>query len=104
MTGEGTRSRLFGKLKELAQREARENDELYYDLNLSGVEFFQLIAWIAQEFDVDFSSMKVADYAPNEGFEITKSMMELIGLRPYKSIRVVDLLEAMEVKTWRRTG
>jgi acyl carrier protein len=80
--------------------DVNEDDELYYDLKLSGVDLLEVVAWVANEFDVDCSRMNINQFAPGEGAEFFRSAMEWLGMRPYKSLRVRDLLHAIEHRQW----
>lgn len=97
------RSRLFEVLRRLTleERAFEDYEEIYYDLKLSGQDLFQLLSWISKELGVDFSDMDVAKYAPQEGMGLIKPVLDLLGLRPYRSLRIRDLLRAIEFGRWR---
>jgi|CXWL01.1.fsa_nt_gi hypothetical protein len=96
------RARLYERLRELivVERDFNVSDEIYYDLKLSGSDLFELLIWVGREFDVNFSAMNIGDYAPHEGPEIVRPILELCGRRPYRSLRIGDLLRVIESKAW----
>lgn len=81
-----------------------EDTEIVYDLRISGMDLVDLLTWMSREYQVDLSQMNVAEYAPGE-VEIVRPIVKLFGGRPYRSLRVRDLLNAILKKEWiARTG
>lgn len=77
-----------------------ESMELYYDLRISGWDLDELIGWAEKEFKTDFSNFDVNAYAPGEGAELLRPIMQMMRLRPYKSITVGALLDAIQRGRW----
>jgi hypothetical protein len=67
--------------------------EIYKDLAISGDDLDDLILWIHGHFGVDFSEMRIRDFAPGEGVGFR--------LKKYLSLTVADLLEAVENRRFR---
>ena len=77
-----------------------ESMELYYDLRISGWDLDSLVGWAENEFKTDFSRFDVNAYGPGEGAELVRPIAHMIGLRPYKSVTVGDLLDAIQRGRW----
>ena len=80
------------------------NTELYRDLGLYGDDLaFDLVLWARREFGVA-GIFRLTDYAPGEmPFRtIWNLLRRIVGKteRQYKSLKVRDLVEAIETKRW----
>ncbi len=77
--------------------------EVYYDLQVYGDDVFELVLWLNKEFGVEMN-LKLEDYAPTEGgiFELRQILRRMIGksLPQYKSLKVRDMVAAIEAKRW----
>ncbi len=82
------------------EKEIGLDDELYYDLGIYGDPLFDLFADVARRFDVDFFSLNLNEYAPGEGAEFWRPLLVKLGHRPFKSLKVRDLWEAMNRGRW----
>lgn len=75
-----------------------DEHEVYYDLGVSGLDLDELIYWIHDTFQVDFSAMQ-GRYAPGEN-ELFPLIFASFGARPYKSMTVGHLLASIETGVW----
>lgn len=78
--------------------------EIYYDLRLYGDDLFELIRWINQEFGFALD-LNVAAYAPTEHpFPwLADAFLRMMGRgynRRYKSLKVRDVVAAIETRRW----
>jgi len=79
--------------------------ELYYDLHLYGDDLFEFVRWVDGEFgvraDLDFSK-----YGPREFpfVSVLHALRSAIGLGEpqYQSLKVSDVITAIEAKRWPR--
>lgn len=76
------------------------NDEVYYDLKIYGDPLFDLLNEAAEKYKTDFSRLRVTDYGPGEGAEVIRPLLSMFGRRPYKSLKVGDLWEAIKAGRW----
>lgn len=74
--------------------------EVYYDTRLQGEDGWELIDFIIERFHADFSSMNVGQFLPHEGVDL-RILLVLIGMRPFPSLTVGRLVEAVEHMEWR---
>lgn len=74
--------------------------DLYEDLRIWGADFYELIAWIAETFGTDFSSMDASKYVPGEGAGEFGLVRLLSGKSPYRRCTVAQLLAAVERGRW----
>ena len=77
-----------------------DDTEVYFDLRISGQDLYELISWIAREFEVDFSGMNIDDYAPSDGVDLLELLSFGLWKRRYKSLTVGALRRAIDTKTW----
>lgn len=75
--------------------------EIFYDLNIYGEEFYELIADLESRFSVDLSSLIASNYVPGEGFGLGYLSYRLFGIRRFRSIKVSDLCLAVKRGGWR---
>jgi hypothetical protein len=78
--------------------------ELYRDLRMYGdVLFFDLVLWARREFNVE-PNLRVRDYGPGEWphLWVFRLAAKLLGKkeRQYKSLKVRDVVTAIETKRW----
>lgn len=81
--------------------------ELYSDLNLYGMDFFDLIMWMEAEFNIEGDVGQIGKYVPGEDWflGLWRRMPETIfGIKIkkkiYKSATVRSLIEAVHQKRW----
>lgn len=89
---------IYSRLRATAERPPRdlsEATEIYFDLRISGDDLYELLAWIAGEFKVDFSGMKLGEFAPHEGAELWPPIT-----KPYKSLTIGALFRAVDARKW----
>jgi hypothetical protein len=82
------------------QRPIKYDDEIYYDMKIYGDPLFDLLSTIASRFGTDFSELHLPEYAPGEGFSLFSSLAVALGRRPFRSLRVSDLIAAVELGRW----
>jgi len=83
-------------------RPITEDTELYRDLGIYGDEIVDLIWWLNKEFGVQTNVDPFA-YAPRESplFGVLRTIRKVLGKEPqYRSLKVRDILSAIEVKRW----
>ncbi len=75
--------------------------ELYYDLGIYGHDLFEFVLWIQKEFGLT-PTLKIADYAPSEWpfLWMNDIYRKITRKPPYKSLKVRDVLVAIERKHW----
>jgi hypothetical protein len=77
--------------------------ELYGDLGIYGDDIFELVLWTHREFGVE-PNLRIAEYAPGEWpfVRLCRALAKLIGRkeRKYKSLKVRDVVTAIETKRW----
>ena len=78
--------------------------ELYGDLGFYGDALvFDVIFWAHREFGVEWGNFRLDDYAPGE-MPILRPLAKLVGRMKrkgfYKSLKVRDLVSAIETKRW----
>jgi len=71
-----------------------EESEIYYDLNIYGDDFYDLVCWMHEDFGVQTMS-GFKEYAPSEGpfhqlRAIGQKILGFTGPR-YRSLRVADI-------------
>lgn len=96
------KERIIEKLKDISPRRnysIGDKSEIYYDLRISGDDLLELLDWISIKFGANFSTMRVHDYAPSE-VEIYPLITRLWGRRPYKSLKVQDVVDAVVRGSW----
>ena len=76
------------------------DQELYYDLKISGDDLHDMLVRISGEFGTDFSALDLRRYAPGEGFAIVKPALALAGAQPYDSLTVGDVWNAVQEGRW----
>jgi hypothetical protein len=84
----------------VSSREVNLEQELYYELRISGDDLYDLLSQIAEEFGTDFSELDLRHYAPGEGAAMLKPALVAAGLRPYESLTVRDLWTAIKSGRW----
>jgi hypothetical protein len=80
-----------------------DDTEVYYDLRLYGDDLYAFLVWLGQKFGTDFH-INLPEYAPSERifpfwFRQRRERREREG-RPYKSLKVRDILAAIEAGRW----
>lgn len=75
-------------------------DEIYYDLRIYGDPLFDLLNDLSEAFGTDFSEMKVTEYAPGEGAELIRPILVAFGRKPFLSLKVSDLWDAVQRGHW----
>jgi hypothetical protein len=75
-------------------------DEVYYHLRIYGDPLVDLLNEAAEKYSTDFSRLRVTDYGPAEGAEIIRPLLTMLGRRPYKSLTVGDLWNAIKAGRW----
>ena len=102
------RDALLPKLARLAGAKARriqDDTEIYYDLGLFGDDLDELIEWLGTTFRIDFSSMDIREFGPEEpGDFVPRFGDRWLGRRPYKSLKVCDLIQAIDSRRWSRAA
>jgi hypothetical protein len=76
--------------------------EVYRDLGIYGDEIVDLVWWVEKEFGVK-SNLNPFRYAPHESpfFPVSRAIRRLVGLeRQYASLKVRDIVAAIEAKCW----
>ena len=78
--------------------------ELYRDLRMYGdALFFDLVLWAKREFGVE-ANLRIGDYGPGEWphLRLFRLLAKLVGKkeRQYKSLKVRDVITAIETKRW----
>lgn len=74
--------------------------EVYYDTRLQGEDAWELIDFIVERYHTDFSAMNVGQFVPHEGVDL-RTLLVLFGKRPFQSLTVGRLVEAVEQMEWR---
>lgn len=95
------RERLEAKLRDISvvnNPTITGETEICYDLSILGWDLWDFLEWITDEFGTDFSAMKVGLYSPGEGAFM--GLYTLTGRRKYRSLRLADLLAAIEAGRW----
>jgi hypothetical protein len=83
-------------------RPIAEDTELYRDLGIYGDEIVDLIWWLNKEFGVQ-TNVDPFIYAPREFpfFGVLRTIRRALGRETrYKSLKVRDILLAIEAKRW----
>ena len=79
-----------------------ENTEVYRDLKIYGDEIVSLVWWLEKEFGVK-TNINPFKYAPHE-LPLVWAVLpirKILGIEPhYKSLKVGDILAAIEAKRW----
>jgi hypothetical protein len=79
-----------------------EDTEVYGDLRIYGDEIVSLVWWLEKEFGVK-TNISPFKFAPRElpfAF-VLRPIGKILGLEPrYKSLKVRDILAAIEAKRW----
>lgn len=79
-----------------------ENTEVYGDLAIYGDEIVSLVWWLEKEFGVE-TNINPFKFAPHESplAFILRPIRKTLGLEPrYRSLKVRDILTAIETKRW----
>jgi hypothetical protein len=79
-----------------------EDTEVYRDLGIYGDEIVDLVWWLEREFGVT-TNIDPFEYAPHEHpfFRALKKIRKIMGIEPqYKSLRVRDIIAAIDAKRW----
>lgn len=79
-----------------------EDTELYRDLGIYGDEIVDLIWWLNKEFGVQ-TNIDPFVYAPRESpfFTLFRTIRKVLGKETrYKSLKVADILAAIEARRW----
>lgn len=76
------------------------DDELYYDLKVYGDALFDLLHDLAEMFGTDFAALNLMDYGPGEGAELIRPVLAAFGRRPYNSLKVGDIWQAVQAGRW----
>jgi hypothetical protein len=87
---------------ELRSRPITEDTEIYRDLGIYGDEIVDLVWWLEKEFGLE-TNINPFKYAPREFpfFRAWRAIGRTMGLETtYKSLKVRDILAAVEVKRW----
>jgi|SRR5579862_278349 len=71
--------------------------DVVYDLGLAGDDLEDLLIWLHEDHQVDFSRLKAKDLPLNEPPQRTHT---LFGKKRFKSMTVGALLQAMQTKRW----
>lgn len=74
-----------------------EETEVSYDLGVEGDDLEQLLVWVQERFDVDFSAIQSGDLNLNEPPTLIRGWF---GQRRFKSMTVGSLLDAIETRRW----
>jgi len=93
---------ILTKLTELTaypERICGPETEVYYDTRLEGEDGWELIDFIIDRFHTDFSAMNAGQYIPHEGGDL-RTLLVRFGKRPYRSLTVRRLAEAVEIGEW----
>jgi hypothetical protein len=71
--------------------------EVFSDLGIYGDDLFELVSWLNEKFGVA-TNLELGRYAPSETpfYWIQK----LISPRKYDSLRIQDIIAAIEAKRW----
>jgi acyl carrier protein len=71
--------------------------EVFSDLGIYGDDLFELVLWLNKKFEVA-TNLELGRYAPSEApfFWIQK----LISRRQYDSLKIQDVIAAIEAKRW----
>ena len=79
--------------------------EVYLDLGICGLDLLDLELWAQKEFGVE-PDLAIGDYVPPEGCNFLITLVRwLIGRKKhYKSLKVRDVLDAIEAKRWFASG
>ena len=76
-----------------------DDTEIYYDLRISGTDLYEFLVWIEKRFNVKFQ-IKFREYTPPEGWDPFFFRKWRLRRRPYKSLRIADVLTAIEAGHW----
>lgn len=76
--------------------------EIYEDLGIYGDDLFEIVLWVHKTWRVDISTMRLSDYAPNEGsWGLSRLFRKVLKLpSPYRACTVSMLLSAIECGRW----
>jgi hypothetical protein len=102
-TSEATKTSIVERIKETTMETDTPvtlDTELYEDLRIWGADFYELIAWIAETFGTDFSTMDASKYAPGEGAGEFGFVRLFSGRSPYRKCTVAQLLAAVDRGRW----
>lgn len=99
--------RLLGHLHAISGAHARglavtPDSEIYYDLDIYGDEFVELVWWIEKEFEVE-SRVNISDYAPSERpLPFFYGWMQRRDAKKnrYKNLKVRDVVAVIEAGHW----
>jgi len=81
--------------------------ELWRDLHIGGDDMSELFVRLQKEFGVNLDGLDLKNFCPNENdvllAQVTEWLRKKVGLgrgRHYSSMKVVDLISAVESKSW----
>ena len=98
-----TREKIFNLLKQRSAYASKmpitDDTEIYYDLRLSGTDLYEFLVWVGKEFNVEFK-INLPEYSPSEGWDPFFFREWRLRHRPYKSLKVGDILIAIEAGHW----
>lgn len=103
MTSEAVKASIVERIRETtveADVPVTLDTDLYSDLRIWGADFYELIAWIAQTFGTDFSTMDASKYVPGEGPGELGFVRLFSGKSPYRKCTVAQLLAAVHRGRW----
>ena len=86
----------------VVQRNVTMDDEVYDDLRIWGDDLYDIFSTLADRFGTDFSALCISDYAPGEGVSFVRPLLRLFGARPFKSLKVRDIVAAVEAGSWKK--
>lgn len=75
------------------RRDVGLESEIYYDLNIYGSELWEALKEIGDSLSIDLKEIDLASVAPGEGFEPISWAFTKLGFRPFKSLKVIDLVQ-----------
>lgn len=106
MDTDAARAKIIDRLKEVsaygAEVHITDETEIYYDLRLYGDDIYEFIVWVAKEFGVNFR-LDFDEYSPRERILpiLFRKWREREHARHrYKSLKVRDILTAIELGRW----
>lgn len=85
------------------REEIFESTEIYYDLGIFGDDFFDLVMWLAREYQIS-TNINFLDYGPKEkNFSFSKIFGRFFPEKKeksYKNLTIANILDVIEGKSW----
>jgi hypothetical protein len=93
---------IISKLGSLSGRsKLHENLRVFHDLNIAGDDAYELLDFIAGEFNVDFHDMEFTKFFPEEGEVLSEYFLKMIRFPTrFKALTIGHLIEVAMTGRW----